>query len=142
MEADVPGRRQSNDGYRTVGLEERVLMFLTRLRRKTPFEEMGFQYGCGETSARRYFDELVNCFVEHVVPRLVFPRSPEELKKMARKEVLEAFSDLLYTLHATTWEQQKPENFCLNRLSYSAYKHYTVFQTLMGTYRVCALILC
>jgi hypothetical protein len=56
---EEPDRRESNGGFRKLDLE-RVLIFLTRLRRKTPFQELGYQYGCGEESARRYFEELVD----------------------------------------------------------------------------------
>jgi hypothetical protein len=62
----------------------------------------------------------------------VFPRPPEELRKMSRPKVLEAFPDLLAILDATNWEQFTPQNFLANRLSYSAYKHMNVFQVLLG----------
>jgi hypothetical protein len=120
-------------------LDERVLIFLTRLCRKTPFEELGYQYGCGKESARRYFDELVTIFHKHFVPRLVFPRSPDELRKMSRAEVLAKFPDLLAILDATNWEQLKPGNFLENRLSYSSYKHMTVFQALLGEFTGCVV---
>lgn len=132
MQLQNADRRRSNEGYRKLDLDERVLIFLTRLRRKTPFEELGFQYGCGAESARRYFNELIEVFHDHFVSRLVFPRSPEELRKMSRKEVLEQWPDLLALLDATNWEQMKPGNFLENRLSYSAYKHMNVFQVLFG----------
>lgn len=70
------------------------------------------------------------------MPCLVFPRPPGELLKMARPEVLERFPDLLAILDATNWEQQKSENFLLNRLSYSAYKHGVMFQVLLGKYNL------
>ena len=126
-------RRQSNDGYRKVNLGDRVLLFLSRLRRKTSFQELGYQYGCGKESAKRYFVEMVNLFHEHFVPRLVFPRSPEDLRKMTRPQVREAFPDLLAILDATNWEQLMPENFLENRLSYSAFKHFNAFQVLLGS---------
>ncbi len=107
-------------------------MFLTRVRRKTPFEELGYQYGCGRESAREYCDELTAIFHKYLVPRLVFPRPPEELKKMTREKVQRDYPDLLAILDATNWEQLKPENFLENRLSYSGYKHMNVFQTLLG----------
>ena len=134
IKSDAPVRRESNDGYRKLDLEERVVMFLARLKRKITFKELGYQYGCGEESARRYCTELVNIFHKHLVPRLVFPRPPEELLKMTRPEVQEAFPDLLAILDATNWEQFKPENFLANRLSYSAFKHMNVFQVLLGKY--------
>ncbi len=96
--------------------------------------ELGFQYGCGRESAKRYFRELTKLFRLHLVPRLVFPRPPAELRAMTRPEVLQVFPDLLAILDATNWEQQKPENFLENRLSYSAYKHMNAFQVLFGEY--------
>jgi hypothetical protein len=75
---------------------------------------------------------MVDVFRTHFVPRLVFPRPPNELLQMARHEVVDQFPDLLAILDATNWEQQKSENFLLNRLSYSAYKHKVVFQVLLG----------
>ena len=116
-----------------------MLIFLTRLRRKTTFEELGYQYGCGKETARRYFGELVEIFHKHFVPRLVFPRSLQELRAMSREEVLAQFPDLLAILDATNWEQLKPGNFLENRLSYSAYKHMTVFQVLLGEYTGCVV---
>jgi hypothetical protein len=125
-------RRQSNEGFRKVDFEDRVLMFLSRIKRKVSFQELGYQYGCGKATAKRYFDEMVELFNTHMVPRLVFPRPPVELRQMARSEVKEAFPDLLAILDATNWEQLKPENFLENRLTYSAYKHFNAFQVLFG----------
>jgi hypothetical protein len=132
VKSEHPDRRQSNDGYRKVDLPDRVVMFLARLRRKVTFQELGYQYGCGKESARRYCDELTDLFQKHFVPRLVFPRPPEEVSAMTRPEVKEKFPDLLAILDATNWEQLKPENFLENRLSYSAYKHMNVYQVLLG----------
>lgn len=53
---------------------------------------------------------------------------------MADVATRERFPDLLAVLDATNWEQQKPENFLLNRLSYSAYKHFVAFQALLGKF--------
>lgn len=133
-EEEAPNRRVSNEGHRRIDLGERVLIFLTRIKRKRSFKELGYLYGCGKESARRYYVELVNIFCVHLVPRLVFPRPPEELLQMARAEVLQRFPDLLAIFDATNWEQLTAENFLLNRLSYSAYKHFVVFQVLLGTW--------
>lgn len=109
-----------------------MLIFLQRLRRKSSFQELGYQYGCGKESSRRYFDEMIKICHCHFVPRLVFPRTPGELRKMTRNQVSNQYSDLLAILDATNWEQLKPENFLENRLSYSAYKHMNCFQVLLG----------
>ena len=132
INADAPQQRSGNEGHRNVSLEDRVVLFLQRMRRKTPFKELGYLFGCGAETARRYFDEFVKIFHKNFVPRLVFPRSPEDLRKMSRQEVLKQFPDLLAILDATNWEQLKPGNFLENRLSYSSYKHMTVFQALLG----------
>jgi Helix-turn-helix of DDE superfamily endonuclease len=138
---EAPDRRRSNDGFRKLELPERVLLFLTRMRRKVTFQELGYQYGCGEESASRYCNELAKIFCQHFVPRLVFPRAPTELHSMTRQEVKATFPDLLAILDATNWEQLKPENFLENRLSYSAYKHKNVYQVLLGESGAC-FVLC
>ena len=107
-------------------------MFLSRIKRKVPFQELGYQYGCGKASSKEYFDEMVELFVTHVVPDVIFPRMPSELKDMTRQEVAQKFPHLLAILDATNWQQLKPENFLQNRLSYSAYKHFNAFQVLLG----------
>lgn len=109
-----------------------MLIFLTRIKRKMSFNELGYLYGCGKESARRYFWEIVKSFQKNLVPRLVFPRRPEDLRAMTRQQVKDAYPDLLAILDATNWEQLKPENFLENRLSYSAYKHFNSFQVLLG----------
>jgi hypothetical protein len=101
IKGEAPNRRQSNEGFRKLDLDDRLLIFLQRLRRKTTFQELGYQYGCGKESARRYFGEMVKIFHAHFVPRLVFPRTPEELRKMSREQVSKQFSDLLVILDAT-----------------------------------------
>ena len=124
-------RRKSNEGYRALPLNDRVLMFLTRVRKKTPFKELGYLYGVGEESARRYVEELITIFSEDLVPCLVYPRPTEEIRAMTEPKIREDYPDLLAILDATNWHQLKPGNFLHNRLTYSAYKHDTVFQVLM-----------
>ena len=126
LKLDESRRRQSNEGYRKLDIDDRVLLFLTRLRRKISFKELGYQYGCGKESARRYFQELDVAFNDNFVERLVFPRLPDDLRNMTRQAVREQFPDLLAILDATNWEQQQPQNFLENRLSYSGYKHMNV----------------
>ena len=125
-------RRKSNEGFRKVDLEERVLIFLFRLRRKTPFQELGFMFGCGESTAADYFWEMVGIFYDRVVPKLLLVRKPEDLRKMSREKVQQAYPSLLYMIDATAWKQDKPENFLYNRMSWSAYKHYNCYQVLFG----------
>ncbi len=141
MDKDATNRRKSNEGFRKVDMKERMLVFLSRIRRKVPFSELGYQYGCGKETARRYFDEMVDHFNTHLVPRLIFSPTPEELKKMSRAEVLEQYPDLLAILDATNWEQLRPENFVENRLTYSGFKHFNSFQVLLGKSPSIAVVL-
>jgi len=86
--------------------------------------------------------EIVKIFHAHYVPRIVFPRTPEELRKMSREQVSNQFPDLLAILDAENWEQLKPENVLENRLSYSGFKHMNAFQVLLGEAfgRVCSVL--
>lgn len=93
---------------------------------------MGYLYGCGRESARRYFEEIRDIWHEHVVGRLLYPLPPQDVLAMRRDEVAKAFPHLLAILDATNWQQQKAQNFLLNRLTYSAYKHYNSLQVLAG----------
>ena len=141
MDRDATNRRKSNEGFRKVDMRERTLIFLSRIRRKVPFSELGYQYGCGKETARRYFDEMVDLCNTHLVPRLIFSPTAEELKKMSRPEVLGHYPDLLAILDATNWEQLRPENFVENRLTYSAFKHFNSFQVLLGKSPSIAVVL-
>ena len=76
--------------------------------------------------------ELITIFSEDLVPCLVYPRPTEEIRAMTEPKIREDYPDLLAILDATNWHQLKPGNFLHNRLTYSAYKHDTVFQVLMG----------
>ena len=107
-------------------------MFLSRMRRKLTFKELGFLFGVGEETARRNVNELMDVFSKFLVYRLVYPLPPAEIRKMIDPEVLAKFPDLLAVLDATNWHIEKALNFLKNRMSYSNYKHDNVFQVLLG----------
>lgn len=107
-------------------------MFLTRLRRKESFQYLGYLFGCGEQTCRDYHQELVDLFVKHVVPNLVYPFPPSFLMRMKQESAAKEFPDLLYVLDGTSLKQNVPGNFLENRLCYSAYKHEVAFQVLVG----------
>jgi len=107
------------------------LIFLTRLRRKLPFKELGYLYGCGKTTAKRWYGEILDLFCDVIVQNVFYPRSLEELRQMRTDLTKERFADLLAAINATMWQMLKPENFLLNRLTFSAYKHYNALQVVM-----------
>ena len=123
--------RKSNEGYRKTDFLERVLIFLSRLRRKLPFKELGYLYGCGKTSAKRWYGEILDLFCDVIVQNVFYPRSPDELRRMRSDLTKERFPDLLAAIDATMWQMLKPENFLFNRLTYSAYKNYNALQVVM-----------
>lgn len=98
------------------------------------YQELGYLYGIGETTAQRYCKEMLDIFVEHVVPHLVYPRSPEDLRGWASDDVKKAFPDLLAVLDATNLPMPKPEIFFGNRQTYSAHKNMNCNQVLLGKY--------
>ncbi len=42
----------SNNDYQKLDLPKQVVMFLTWLRRKVTFQELGYQYGCGKEAVQ------------------------------------------------------------------------------------------
>ena len=139
MDWDATNRRKKQRG---VGRERADVDFsLAHSAEGAPFSELGYQYGCGKETARRYFDEMVDLCNTHLVPRLIFSPTAEELKKRFRQQVLDHYSDLLAILDAKNWEQLKPENFVENRLTYSEYKHFNSFQVLLGKWSSIAVVL-
>jgi hypothetical protein len=107
------------------------LLFLTRLRRTLPFKELGYLYGCGKTTAKRWYGEILDLFCDVIVQNVFYPRSPDELRQMRSDLTKVRFADLLAAIDATNWPMLKPENFLLNRLTYSAYKNYNALQVVM-----------
>lgn len=71
-------------------------------------------------------------FCEKLVPQLLYVRNPEDLTAMMSQRAKDAFPHLLYLIDATTFDVQKPGNFLLNRLTWSAYKGKNVFQVICG----------
>lgn len=107
-------------------------MFLRRCRRKVRFRALGYEHGIGKSTAKEYFDEMRELFCEKLVPQLVYVRKPEDLTESMSEETKKVFPNLLYLIDATTFDIQKPKNFLMNRLSYSAYKGRNVFQVVFG----------
>ena len=126
------GAKGSKVGFRNVDLENRFLLFLRRCRRKVRFKALGYEHGVGKATAKRYFDEMRKLFLEKLVPQFLYVRKPEDLRARMSEKVKKDFPDVLYLIDATTFDIQKPENFLMNRLSWSAYKGKNVFQVLCG----------
>lgn len=73
----------------------------------------------------------MDLFCDEIVQNVFYPQSPNELRRMRSDLTKERFPDLLAAIDATMWQMQKPENFLLNRLTYSAYKNYNALQVVM-----------
>jgi hypothetical protein len=92
------------------------------------FRELGFLYGCGKTTAKRWYGEILDMVCDEIVQKIFYPRSPDELRQMRSDLTKERFPDLLAAIDATMWRMLKPENFLLNPLTCSAYKNYNALQ--------------
>ena len=121
----VPGRdrRHSNEGYRKLSLQDRVLMFVMRMRRRVPFEGLRLFFGVSAGTAHNYFDEMRDMFWNDVMPRLLHPRSGAEIDAMTSAEIKADLpgAKIIFDLTAFPWNSK--ENVLLARVLYSAYHH-------------------
>ena len=117
------GKRHANKGYRRLSLDDRVLLFLIRLRRHRPFEGLGILFGISENTANAYYKEMLNWFHADVVPRLLRPLNARELDAVTPPTYKDMLPGAMMIWDATGFPINSKENVCLSRLLYSAYHH-------------------
>ncbi len=129
------GRRNSNLGYRKLCVEDRILLFLIRTWRRVPFEGLGILFGVSNISAANYYYETVVAFHEALVPRLVHPRSGDEIDSMAPPKFREELPGARLIFDGTGFRLKSKENVLLSRILYSAYHKQHEAQVVFGKCR-------
>jgi hypothetical protein len=66
-----------------------------------------------ETTAKRWYGEILDLFCDVIVQNVFYPRSPEELRQMRTDLTKERFVDLLAAIDATNWPMLKVHVFFL-----------------------------
>jgi hypothetical protein len=130
------GRRRSNSGYRQLDVNDRILLFMMRMRRRVPFEGLRIMFGISTGSAHNYFMECLNAFHKHVMPRLLHPLSAAEIDAMSSEDIKRDLpgAKLIFDLTAFPWKSK--ENVLLSRLLYSAYHHRSEGGAVFGEWQI------
>lgn len=127
------GRRASNEGYRALDIDDRIFLFLIRLRRRMPFETIGILFGISHDTAHRYYRELLAAFCENVVARLLFPLSKEETVDATPEDFRRDLPDILVIWDATGFKLKSKEDVLLSKLLWSEYHHQSEAFVVFGT---------
>lgn len=127
-------RRNSNSGYRKLDLEDRILLFLMRMRRRVPFEGLRLSFGVSIGSASKYYYECLQSFHTHVVPRLLYPLKADEIDRMIPNEFAEDLPGCKVIFDLTGFAMRSKENVLLSRILWSAYHHRSEAAAVFGTF--------
>jgi len=114
-------RRHSNSGFRKLDQDDRILLFLFRMRRRVPFEGLRIYFGVSTGTAHAYYVEMLKLFNSDVVPRLLRPFSAEELDDMTPPDFKADLPGAMFIVDLTGFPWKSKENVLLSRLLYSAY---------------------
>ena len=116
-----PGRRSSNEGHRALDLDDRIFLFLIRLRRRMPYETIGILFGISHDTAHRYYGELLDLFCDYVVGRLLYPLSAQDTKDFMPDDFAKDLPDILVIWDATGFKLKSKEDVLLSKLLWSEY---------------------
>jgi len=104
-------------------IEDRIFMFLIRMRRRYPFATLSLLFGVANSTVELYYNELLLLFYEVLVPRLVYPLSKAETVRITPEDFARDLPDIQVIWDATGFKMKSKENVLLSRLLYSAYHH-------------------
>lgn len=141
--APDPGlRRKSNEGHRKLSTDDRVLLFLMRIRRRTPFEGLGILFGISTGAASNYYLEVLNVFHEKLVPLLLAPIDGNTLASYVPEDIQEKLPGAKIIIDLTSFRLKSKSNAALSRILYSAYHHQPEAGAVFGELRdsICILL--
>jgi len=119
-----PGvRRHSNSGYRKMHKKDRILLFLVRMRRRMPFEGLRIMFGVSLGTVHNNYNETLEAFHEHVMPRLLRPLSAAEIARITPREFARDLPGAVFIVDLTSFRCKGKGNVSLARVLYSAYHH-------------------
>ncbi len=104
-------------------VEDRILLFLVRMRRRMPFEGLAIMFGAEIGTVHNYYRETLKVFHEHVVPLLLRPLSADEIDSITHADFKRDLPGAKIILDLTGFPWKGKENVLLSRILYSAYHH-------------------
>lgn len=125
-------RRRSSLGHRKLDPDDRILLFLIRMRRGMPFEGLGILFGIANSTAFNYYTEILDIFHDSLVPRLLRPFTEAEIDAVTPPEWKEKVPGGKFAVDLTAFKAKARENVVLQRLLYSPYHHQSEFGAVFG----------
>src|SRR3990167_8696748 len=103
-------KRRSNKGYRKLCVEDRISLFMKRMRRNIPFEGLGIEFGIGKTTAEDYYYEMLDLFHKHLVQRLLDPPNGDVIDGWTNHDIKEKLPGAKFIVDLTSFRLKSKEN--------------------------------
>jgi len=125
-------KQKANKGYRKLSLDDRILLYLVRKWRGIPFEGLRILFGVSFGTAVNCFDETLKAYNDHIVRRLLYPRSAGEIDGMTPQDFKQDLPGARLIFDGTGLKMKNKENVLLHRILFSAYHKQTEGQVVFG----------
>ncbi len=112
--------------------DDRILLFLMRIRRRVPFDVLAIHFGVSGETAFNYYYEMLDLFTDKVTPLLLRPYTATELTDMTPPDFKADLPGALFIVDATGFRCKSREDVLLARILYSSYHHQPEANVLLG----------
>jgi len=129
-------------GSRKLCDEDMILLWLVKTRHNTPYQALETFFGVSKATARNYFKEVRAAFEKYALDLLFYFPTEEEVVSWTPNDFSKSFPQVRFIVDGIPLRTKLPQNFALNRLAWSSYKHYPCFLLVGGEWVSFALHLC
>jgi len=129
-------------GNRKLCDEDMILLWLVKTRHNTPYQALETFFGVSKATALNYFKEVRAAFKKDVLDLLFYFPAEEEVVSGTPNDFSKSFPKVRFVVDGIPLRTKLPQNFALNRLAWSSYKHYPCFLLVGGEWILFALNVC
>jgi len=119
-----------------------ILLWLVKTRHNMPYQALETFFGVSKATARNYFKEVRSAFKKEVLDLLFYFPAEEEVVSGTPNDFTKSLSNVCFIVDGISLRTKLPQNFALNRLAWSSYKHYPCFLLVGGAWISFALDVC
>ena len=119
-------------GKRLLSDDDMIVLWLVKMRHNTPYQALELYFGVSKDTALNYFWEVRSAFHKDVVDLLFFFPTEGEVRANTPSEFAASYPNVRFIVDGLPLKTKLPENFALNRLAWSSYKHYPCFLFVVG----------